>query len=325
MLTIAKLAEKHELETVEMRAAYCQALMAEAEKNADIVTVDCDMQSAMGMVPFAKKFGPKRSLNCGIQEANALGVAAGLSAVDFVPFYHTFACYASRRVYDQAYISCAYAGLNVKIVGGEVGVSAAANGGTHMPFDDVGIMRNIPGIVIVEPADTSAFPDLVRQMADTYGVFYLRMPRKQMVKIYGEGNSFTIGKANLLREGSDVTIMAYGMTVYQALLAADMLAAEGIRARVADMMTIKPVDKEFVLDSAVKTGALVTVENHSVVNGLGAAVAEIVVKYHPTPMRMVGVDDEFGEVGDQEWLMQRFGITAKDVYDKTKEVLATKQ
>ncbi len=325
MVRMAKLADAHALENVEMRAAYNEALMAAAERNENVVAVDCDMANAMGTAAFAGKFGNRRSINCGIQEANALGVAAGLSALGYVPFYHTFACYASRRVYDQAYISCAYANLNVKIIGGEVGACAAANGGTHMPFDDVGLMRTIPGVTVLEPADSASFPDLVTQMADAYGVFYLRTPRRANIRVYGEGNRFEIGKAMLLREGSDVTIIGYGITVYQALLAAGELAKEGIDARVADMFTIKPIDADFIADSAKRTGAIVTVENHSVVNGLGSAVSDVLAGTVPVPMEMAGCRDEFGEVGTQDWLMERFGMTARAVCEKVRAVLSRKR
>ena len=323
MARIAKVADSHELEKIEMRAAYCDALIAEAKKNPKIMAVDCDLMSSMGTTPFAKAL-PAQALNCGIQEANALGVAAGLSATGMIPFYHTFGVFATRRVHDQAFLSCAYAGLNVKIMGGDAGVSAAFNGGTHMPFEDMGIMRNIPTITIIEPSDSSFYAQLVPQMATTHGVFYMRSPRKNNPKIYADGNVFKIGEAMILREGTDATVIACGVLVAEALKAAERLAKEGIQIRVVDMFTIKPVDAACVIESAEKTGAIVTAENHSIVNGLGSAVAEVLVRNRPVPMEMVGVNDEFGEVGPQDYLMKRFGLTDDDVYAKVKRAIARK-
>ena len=324
MVKIAQLADDHGLENIEMRAAYCDALIALAKENPAVVAVDCDLMSSMGTTRFAKEF-PKRSINCGIQEANALGVAAGMSATGLIPFYHTFGVFATRRVYDQAFLSCAYAGLNVKIMGGDAGVSAAFNGGTHMPFEDVGIMRNIPGITILEPSDSSFYSQLVPQMAKAHGIFYMRQPRKAVRRVYGAGNTYTIGEAVMLRDGDDATVIACGILVAEAMKAAEKLQGEGVSVRVVDMFTIKPLDAACVIDSARKTGAIVTAENHSVVNGLGAAVAEVLVQNRPVPMEMVGVQDEFGEVGPQEYLMERFGLNAEVIYHKVKAAIARKK
>lgn len=231
------LTHTHEKDTLEMRTVYCGALMQEAEKNDKIVVVNCDLRSSMGLKPFAKKF-PDREINTGIMEANACGMSAGMSAAGLIPFYNTFSVFASRRVYDQIFQSCAYAGLNVKIIGGDAGVTATSNGGTHMPFEDLGIMRVMPGITVLEPTDAVMMHSLIPQIANTYGVHYMRFPRRQVPKIYAEGSEFTIGKGVLLREGTDVTIMAYGIMVAEALKAADELVAQGIQARVVDMFTI---------------------------------------------------------------------------------------
>lgn len=308
---------------VEMRAAYCGALIETAEHDPRILALNCDMSTSMGTNPFVKRF-PERSFNLGIQEANACGMAAGLSAVGMVPFLHTFSVFLSRRIYDQIYLSCAYAGLNVKLIGGDAGVSAAQNGGTHMPLEDVGILRCIPGITILEAADACAIKALVPQMAAQYGVMYLRLPRRKVMRIYEDDAAFQVGKANILREGADVTIIASGMTVYESLLAADLLAAEGIRARVVDMFTIKPIDAACVIDSAQKTGAIVTAENHNFINGLGSAVAEVLVEHAPVPMERIGVRDEFGEVGPVPYLMERFELTAPFICEKAKKCIVRK-
>lgn len=315
--------ERHMQETQELREVYCNALIDVAEKNEKILILNCDMSASMGTNPFVKRF-PERSFNMGIQEANACGTAAGFSATGFIPFLHTFSVFVTRRIYDQIFLSCAYAGQNVKLVGGDAGVSTGLNGGTHMPFEDVGILRLVPGITIVEPADGTAMRALVAQLAGLYGVCYLRMPRRKAMGIYETGSEFTIGKANIIREGTDVTIIASGMMVHQAVIAAEMLQERGMSARVVDMFTIKPVDAECIIQSAKKTGAVVTAENHNYLNGLGSAVAEVLVENMPVPMERVGVRDTFGEVGTVEYLMEHFELTAPFIFQKALTCIARK-
>lgn len=320
---MVELVKEHVMDTVEMRNAYCSSLINTAEKDSRIVFIDCDLSTSMGTVGCGDAF-PDRSINVGLMEANGCGIAAGMSATGLIPFFHTFAVFASRRVYDQIFISCSYAGLNVKIVGGDAGVSATYNGGTHMPFEDIGILRCIPNITIVEPSDAVMMTSVVPMIAEIYGVVYLRMPRKQVAKIYKEGSTFIIGKANVLREGTDVSIIASGMTVIEAIKAADILESEGISARVVDMFTIKPIDAECIVECVQKTGAIVTAENHNIINGLGSAVAEVLVENTPVPMERVGVQDEFGEVGKQDDLMERFGLTAKTICEKARFAVSRK-
>ena len=310
--------------TREMRSVYCEELMRLAEENRDIVAINCDLTSSMGMKPFAQRF-PERAFNVGIAEANGCSMAGGMSVGGLIPFFHTFAVFASRRVCDQVFMSCAYPGLNVKIIGGDVGISATYNGGTHMSFEDMAVLSAIPGLCILEPSDPVMLRCLVRQMAGSYGVQYLRMPRKQVVSLYDESSSFEIGKAALIREGSDLTIIAAGFLVYQALLAAEQLEEKGISARVVDMFTIKPVDAQCIAESARKTGAIVTVENHQIRGGLGSAVSDIVVQNCPVPMEFVGVHDEFGEVGQQDYLMRRFGMDADSIVKACEKVLRRKK
>ena len=299
-------------EKTAMRDAFCQTLL------------DADLMGAMGTKPFAKEL-PERTVDCGIQEANMIGVAAGLSAEGKIPFAHTFGIFATRRACDQIFVSCAYAGRTVKIIGSDPGVTAALNGGTHMPFEDVGIMRNIPTAIIVEPTDTTMLRSVVRDLSEKRGLHYIRLKRKTAIKVYEEGTTFTIGKGITIREGSDVTLIAAGIMVSEALAAAEQLAVEGISARVIDMFTIKPIDAELIKLAAAETGAIVTCENHSVINGLGSAVAEVLVQNTPVPMEMVGVQDEFGEVGDEAYLKERFGLTAANIVAKAKAVLARKK
>lgn len=308
---------------VEMRAAYCAALMDAAKDDPRIFVLDCDLVSSMGDKAFAQAF-PHRHLNCGIQEANACGVAAGLSRRGFVPFVHSFGVFASRRIIDQIYISCAYAGLNVKITGADPGITAASNGGTHMAMEDAGILRVVPGVTIVEPTDAVMMYDVTRKLIGHYGVDYMRMARKAAISIYEEGSTFELGKGVLLREGCDVTLIACGLMVYEALKAADQLSREGIRARVVDMFTIKPIDCDIILESAQKTGAIVTAENHNIIGGLGSAVAEALSETCPCPMERVGVRDQFGEVGSVPDLQARFGLTAEEIARRARTVIARK-
>ena len=312
------------LDPQEMRYTYGNALVEIAKADPRVLCLDCDLSSSMGTNVFRDAL-PEQQFNCGIAESNGCGVAAGLSATGFIPFLHSFAAFTSRRIYDQAFISCAYAGRNVKLIGGDAGVSATTNGGTHMAFEDVGIMRNIPHIRIMEPSDNVMLKCLLPQLVSHHGVDYLRMPRKNVHSLYADGSEFTIGKAAVLQEGEDVTIIASGMTVYEALDAAEQLKSEGISARVVDMFTIKPIDELCIIESAKKTGAIVTAENHNIINGLGSAVAEVLCENLPVPLERVGVRDEFGEVGPQDYLMERFGLTSKSICEKAKKAIARKK
>jgi len=319
----AILAKQRVKEEQEMRTVYCQTLMELAGKNQQVVVLDADLMSSMGMVPFGKAY-PERTFNVGIQEANMIGVAAGLSATGKIPFAHSFAPFASRRCFDQIFLSCGYAKLNVRIIGSDPGVTAAFNGGTHMPLEDLGILRTVPNITLLEPTDSIMLRDLIKQTAGLYGVFYIRLLRKSAMKIYEEGSTFEIGKAVEVKDGSDVTIIATGIMVEEALKAADSLAVEGINARVLNMFTLKPIDKEAIIRAAQETGAIVTAENHNIINGLGSAVAEVIAENVLVPLERVGVNDLFGEVGPQNYLQEKFGLTAANIVDKVKKAVARK-
>lgn len=321
---MVKLCEKLDLAKCEMRQAYTDTLIRIAEENPNIIAINCDLSSSMGTGPFATVY-PDRYFNLGIQEANACGVAAGLSAMEYIPFFHSFAVFSTRRIFDQVFLSCAYSKLNVKLVGGDPGVTAAVNGGTHMPFEDFGIMRTIPGVTLIEPTDAVMMVNLLPKVAEHYGVDYIRLSRKNVPQIYDEGTDFTIGKAVVLREGTDVSLIASGICVHEALKAAERLAKENIQARVIDMFTIKPIDAECIIDCAKRTGAIVTVENHNIINALGSAVGEVLSENIPTPLERVGVMDCFGEVGSQEYLMRRFELTEETIYQKAKKAIMRKK
>jgi len=306
-----------------MRDVYCGHLIDLALENDDIVVLDADLVSSSGMKPFFDRF-PDRAIQCGVAEANMVGIAAGLSAVGKIPFAHTFGCFASRRACDQIMISAAYSKLNVRIVGTDPGITAAYNGGTHMPFEDMGVLRSIPEITLIEPTDPVMLADILTQLTTLYGVYYLRMARKETAAVYKNGSTFQIGRGNVLQGGGDVTIIASGIMVAQALKASAVLSAENISARVVDMFTWKPIDIALVETCARETGAIVTAENHNIIGGLGSAVAEAVCKTCPVPMEMVGVADRFGQVGTEDFLRGEYGLTAMEIIDAARRVVDRK-
>ena len=312
------------LEAQEMRTVYCETMIALAKEDPRIVDVEADLTGAHGMKPFKAAY-PERSFNVGIAEANMVGVAAGLSACGKIPFVHSFATFASRRCFDQIAISVCYAGLNVKIVGSDPGVGAELNGGTHMALEDMGIMRTLPGMTVFEPTDSVQLRKALPAVARHEGPVYIRLFRRKAEKVFDDDYVFTLGKADLLRDGSDVTIIASGVCVANALQAAAMLAGEGVSARVPNMHTVKPVDAEAVLRAAEETGAVVTAENHSVIGGLGSAVAEVLAEGRPAPLERVGVKDHFGQVGKAPYLMGVFGITPADIAKAARKALARKR
>ncbi|MDD2979722.1 MAG: transketolase C-terminal domain-containing protein [Hespellia sp.] len=317
------LSKEHGKDVTDMRTAYSESMITMAEKDERIVALDADLMGAMGMKPFKKQF-PERTVDCGVQEANMIGVACGLSVWGKVPFAHTFGPFCTRRACDQIFMSGAYNKANVKVVGSDPGITAAYNGGTHMPFEDMGIMRGIPTMTVVEPTDIVMLKNLLPQIADAYGMLYMRLVRKGVRKVYDEGSEFEIGKAALLEDGRDVTIIASGYCVAEALEAVEALKEEGINARLLDMFTWKPLDEEAVLAAAEETGAIVTAENHNVINGLGSAVSELLAKKNPTVVEMVGVQDEFGEVGPVDYLKERFGLTSQNIIDAVHRAIARK-
>ena len=312
-----------EKETVEMRSVYVNTLLELAREDKRICVLDADLVGSSGVKPFFKEF-PDRAIDCGIQENNMIGTAAGLSAAGMVPFAHSFGPFASRRCVDQIFISCCYPKLNVRILGSDPGVTAAYNGGTHMPFEDMGALMAIPQITLVEPCDTVQLEWLVRELQDAYGVFYIRMLRKLAVSIYEKGSTFELGKIAALRDGADVCIVASGIMVGEALKAAEALAAQGVSAAVLNAFTWKPMDDETLAAYSKKCGCFVTAENHNVIGGLGSAVASSLSKTAPAPVEMVGIYDSFGEVGTEAFLRERFNLTADAIVRAAKKAVARK-
>lgn len=308
---------------VEMRKVYASTLAELAREDAHVVALDCDLSSPIAMGSFQKEF-PDRMVNCGIQEADMAGIAAGMSARGCIPFAHTFACFQSRKCIDQIFLSAGFAGLNVKYVGSDPGILALYNGASHMALEDMGILMNVPQMTLVEPADAVSLAAAVRLAKETYGNFYIRMNRKNAVTIYDKETTFELGKGLQLTDGKDVTIFAAGMMVEEALKASDMLQEKGISARVVDLFTWKPLDEELVIRCAKETGAVVTAENHRITTGLGSAVANVLAENCPTPLGRIGVQDIYGEVGVQPYLMERFKLRAEDICEKAMDTIARK-
>ncbi|MEG1191596.1 MAG: transketolase C-terminal domain-containing protein [Clostridia bacterium] len=294
------------------------------EKDPDAIYLDADLMSCIGTAKYAKSH-PSRAIQCGIAEANMIGVASGLAAVGFKPIAHSFGTFASRRCFDQAFLSAGYAKNDVTIIGTDPGVCATFNGGTHMPFEDMAIYRALPTATVLDITDTVMLESVLRACMSRPGVKYLRVGRKQAAKVYESGSEITIGQAITLREGSDLTIIACGIMVHEALQAAQTLEKEGISARVLDMFTVKPLDEAALVDAARTTGTIVTAENHNRVGGLYAAVAEALARLCPIPVEYVAVEDEFGEVGPQDYLQKRFGLTAQHIVEKAHAALARKR
>ncbi|MFV0468094.1 MAG: transketolase family protein [Dysgonomonas sp.] len=312
-----------QIEKEEMRFAFGQVMDELATIDKRVIYLDADIINSIKMVDFAKKY-PDRTINCGVQEANMIGVAAGISDTGLIPYAHTFAPFATRRVMDQVFVSCAYAKLNVRIIGSDPGITAGVNGGTHIPLEDIGMMRGVPQVTIIEPTDSAVLKDMLIQTKDLYGVFYIRLSRKKSKKIYEDNSVFEIGKANVIAQGSAATIIANGICVADAIEAAAILKKENIHVRILDMFTIKPIDKEAIINAAKETGAIVSVENHNIINGLGSAIAEVLVENNPVPMIRLGARDQFGEVGDMDYLKEKYKMEVKDIVDAVKTVMRKK-
>ncbi len=307
-----------------LRETYVDLLIEYAKKDDRLVIVEADLMKAAGTTRFGIEF-PERTVNVGVQEANMIGVAAGMSAMGKIPFTHTFTPFATRRVCDQVTLSVAYAGLNVKMMGSDPGVTAELNGGTHMSMEDVAIMRNIPNMIIYEPVDSAQLKKAFPQILEHYGPVYIRLLRRNAVQVFDDNCEFKLGKGVVLKSGKDITILASGIMVAEALKAEKALSEIGIDAEIINIHTIKPLDEELVLQSARKTGAIVVAENHSIINGLGSAVAECLSENYPVPLQRVGVKDHFGEVGFTEFLKGKYGLIDKEIILAAQKAISMKR
>ncbi len=312
------------METREMRTVFINTLVEQAQQDKRIVLIDADLGKAGATASFAQTF-PDRHINVGVAEANMIGVAAGLATVGKIPVAQTFGCFASRRIFDQFFISAAYAHLPVKLVGTDPGISAALNGGTHMPFEDLGTMRLIPGLTVVEPSDPVSLAALLPQVLALEGPAYIRLHRKPLPVLYPEDGQFRIGKSRILRQGKagSVLIIALGgIMANEALDAAAMLEGHGISATVLDVLSLKPLDTEGILSALEEARAVITCENHQIHGALGSAVAELMAEHRITlPFGRIGIRDQFGEVGTEQWLKTHFKLDSASIAEAAAKLL----
>ena len=308
--------EKIVMESAGLSETYFHTMMRLMGENPDVMELEADLGVCIlgGGYKEMEETYPGQLFNCGIQEANMVGVACGLSAVGKVPFCHTFSPFLARRANDQIFISACYAGANIRLVGSDPGVTAAFNGATHMPFEDCALYMTIPNAVVIDSCDYVQTKALTEQLAKCGKPSYMRLIRKDCIQVYGDGSQFEIGKGVTLRDGGDVTIIASGILVDEALKAAELLeSAQKINARVLDIHTWKPLDEALILKAASETGCIVTAENHQVSCGLGSAVANLLSQKCPIPLERIGIQDRFGQVGPQPFLMEQYNLTAKDI------------
>ena len=300
------------------RDSYGEALVMLAEKRPDLVVLDADLAAATKTGIFKKAY-PEKHFDCGIAEANMMGVAAGIATTGKLVFASSFAMFAAGRAYEQLRNSVAYPHLNVKIGATHAGISVGEDGATHQCNEDIALMRTIPGMVVINPCDSVEAKAAVKAAYEHNGPVYLRFGRLAIPVINDEENyHFELGKGIVLKEGTDVTIIATGLCVNESMEAAKMLEADGISAEVINIHTIKPLDEELVLSSAKKTGKVVTVEEHSVIGGLGSAVADVLSEKEPTRMIKIGINDVFGESGPAVELIKKYGLDAESIYKKVK-------
>lgn len=290
------------------------------EKDKEVVYIEADLMTSMRTNDLWLKY-PNNVFNTGIQEANMIGVAAGMYLYGKKPYVHSFSPFATRRCFDQIYVSIGYGKKGIRIIGSEPGICAADNGGTHMTFEDIALMRVIPDSLVIDVSDGGMFRELLKKTKDMSGVIYFRTPRRGLPDLYAEGTEFEIGKGKLLTEGNDCTIIASGIMVATALEAYRQLESEHIYVTVIDPITIKPLDETLILQSAVKTKKVITVENHSIYAGLGGMVAEVLSEKCPVKVRRIGIKNEFGQVGTEAYLRERFSLTADEIVDQVHRIL----
>lgn len=303
----------------ELRNVFVETLQQLMDENPKVMALEADLGGASGFTKIQKSH-PDNFINVGIAEANMVGVAAGLSLRGCIPFMHTFAPFATRRIYDQIFLSGAYAHTTMNIYGSDPGVCVAVNGGTHTSFEDIAMMRAIPEAMVFDPADGSQLRWLLKELSTKQGVHYIRANRKGVPDIYTDDSTFTIGKGNIIKEGNDVLLITMGEVLHAGLEAANELEKEGIHVEVIDMFTIKPIDVELIQKEIVNKKLIVTFENHNIVNGLGSAVAEVMAESAcGVPLKRIGINDQFGQVGTIDYLKEVYGLTKQHVMEVIKE------
>ena len=307
------------------REAYGKALAALANTNENVVVLDADLSKSTKTADF-KAVAPEKFFNMGIAEGNMMGVAAGLSTCGKVPFVSTFAMFAAGRAFEQIRNSICYPKLNVKVCATHAGLTVGEDGASHQAIEDISLMRSVPNMVVINPAEDIETEAAIKAVAEMEGPCYVRLGRMAVSRVNDESNyNFVIGKGITLAEGNDVAIIATGIMVEAALEAKEELAKEGINTRVINIHTIKPIDEELIIKAAKETGVIVTAEEHSVIGGLGSAVAEVVSENCPVPVLRVGVKDTFGESGKPNELLEKYGLTSNDIVNKVKKALELKK
>ena len=312
-----------EVKTVATRAAFGQALVDLGKERNDFIVMDADLAAATQTGKFKKEF-PERFYDCGIAEQNMVSIAAGIAATGKKVVCSSFAMFAAGRAFEQVRNSIGYPHLNVVIGATHAGISVGEDGATHQCNEDIALMRTIPGMTIINPADETEAYLAVKAAINHDGPVYMRFGRLAVPVVFGDDYKFEIGKGVELKEGNDVTIIATGLMVNEAMIAHDLLKAEGISARVINMATIKPIDKDIILKAARETGAIVTAEEHSVIGGLGSAVSEVVCEENPVPVVKLGVYDQFGHSGPAVKLLDEFGLRAVNIVEKAKKSISMK-
>lgn len=306
------------------RVEYGKTLKELGSQYPEIVVLDADLSASTQTKYFAQAF-PQRFFNMGVAEQDLMGTAAGLAAGGMIPFASTFAIFAAGRAWEQVRQSIAYAGLNVKIVASHGGVTVGEDGGSHQALEDLALMRVLPNMVVLVPADGPETRAMTRWAAQYYGPVYMRTGRASVPVIYGDDHRFQLGKGSILREGDDVSLMGIGIMVHACLEAASLLEKKGVSARVLNLSCLKPLDWELVVESARRTGCVVTAEEHMITGGLGSAVAEVLSEHHPAPVMRVGVRDVFGVSGSPNDLLKHYGLTARDIVAAARKALARKK
>ncbi len=305
------------------REAYGSAL-AEFGSDTRIVVLDADLSKSTKTDTFKKKY-PERFVNMGIAEGNMMATAAGIASCGKIVFASTFAIFASERACEQVRNSACYPNLNLKVGATHAGISVGEDGASHQCIEDLAIMRSLPNMVVMSPSDAVQTRFAVKAAIEHNGPVYLRLGRLGVPVIYEDDYKFEFGKGAIISEGNDVTIIATGLMVHTAIEAKNLLAEQGISARVIDIHTIKPIDKDIIIKAAKETGAIVTAEEHNIIGGLGSAVAEVLVQNYPAPLKMVGIEDKFGKSGKPDKLMEMYGLTAANIIEKVKEAMAMKR
>ncbi len=306
-------------ETIELRKVCIDKFHEFLEKDEDVVILDADLMGSLGSYSLQKEYGD-RIINCGIMEAQEISCAAGMRRVGLKPFVHTFTAFASRRCLDQIFISSLYQDNPITIIASDAGIQAVHNGGTHMSFEDMGLIRTLAGAIVIEPTDSTVLKAVLDEVYYKNDKFYwIRLTRKNVFKVYEENAKIEIGKANLIQSGKDITIIANGMMVHNARIAAKKLEKEGIYVNILDMFTLKPIDKDSIIKYCKDARLVITAENHSITNGLGSAVAEVLSENCPTKLVRVGVKERFGQVGTLEFLEKEYELTPDDIYKAVKD------